>query len=101
VETFNIWWSGLSRDQHIAISLAIAGPIFATILAIRIHPIRLYYIRTIEHLEAAERRIRAEAWKLGAHNVIIPPENIIKESGLSKWRIQRAMRWHERKRKYG
>lgn len=91
----------MSSESHVAIYAAVIGPIVATLLAIRLHPIRWFYIRTIEKHQAAEMRIRAAAWKMGAHNVVIPPENIIKESGLSGWRIRRAMRWHERKRKYG
>ena len=100
------WWEGISGESRAAIIAAAVGPITAEILGVRKRMIRSFYINTLEKLETAEKRVRADhekRWESGESygDSIFPLEQLADKAKISMFRARLATKWNERIKKYG
>jgi hypothetical protein len=102
------WWKGLSGDARAAVIAAIVGPVTVEILGVREKMMRLFYIRTLERLEAAENQIRTDNDKrwpgiidVDSNGSFFPLAQVATKAGIGLFRAKLAKKWNNRMKKYG
>ena len=100
------WWAALSEESRAAVIAAIVSPIVAELLGLRARMIRWFYMRTLDKLESARRRLDNEFER--QHPLIISDsgfayslDQLAKKAEISTWRAKAAVKWRNRVKEFG